>query len=339
MANRILHVDPSFTLLMADCAFQAYAVLPPKPPALAPLIVPPSGYSVVGQWNGRNPGYFFDNVEPYGFIFQNDTDKGEYIFSFRGTVTKSDMYEDLFAELALFHTFKNSTPGKVHVATGFRDIYIAAVTPGGTDSMQEQLFGWLDRLKPTKLYITGHSLGSALAELFTLDLYVSLPKRKFAVRHCNFACPRVGVTSFANLYKALEAGEPEENRTVRLVNWYDEIPCLPPYIWEVAEYTHGPAYFLISFYDTANDTYVERHSMYNYWHVLQKVVHNNPQVFSGPVIGIKNAPLLSNAPDVSQTECTLFANESTKTSPEVEPAPKPEELSSRKGCLGYFSLF
>jgi len=331
MAKRTLWIEPKFTLLMADSAYQAYAILPPKPPKPVPVVIPPKGFSLVGHWSGKNPGIFYDTVEPYGVIFQNDNDKGEVIFSFRGTVTVADMEADIFVTSSLFKPYQNTTPRNVHVASGFKDIYSTPVTPGGSDSMQQQLMQWIDKLKPTSVLITGHSLGSALAEIFNLDLYVSFPERSFVTRHCNFACPRVGAESFASLYRDYEAGKRDADRTMRIVNWYDKIPCLPP---QMLDFHHGPEYFLIAFYDTKNDTYVERHSMVNYWHVLQVVVNQPNQVFDGMVKGINDAPLRSIILTRFDTECSWLSDDVSD-----EPHQKKEDLSKRKGCLGFFGLF
>jgi len=329
MANRTFWIEPNFTLLMANCAYQAYGTLPPAPPVVAP-----DGYSVVGQWTGKNPGIFSDTVEPYGVIFQNDHHKGEVIFAFRGTVSVADMEADIFVTSSLFESHQHTPPRHVHIASGFKDIYTNPVTPGGSDSMQQQLMYWLDTLKPTSVLITGHSLGSALAEIFNLDIYVSLPERTFVTRHFNFACPRVGAESFASLYRDYEAGKREADRTLRIVNWYDKIPCLPP---EILDFHHGPEYFLIEFYDINNDTYVERHSMVNYWHVLRVVVHQPNQVYYGIVNGIDNASLQSSIPNASERACSWSSSENVNDKPHQKE--RKDELSKRKGCLGFFGLF
>lgn len=305
MPNRITPIDPNLTLLLAQCANEAY--YPSRHS-------PPPGYVYVTQWTGRNPSYFGGDVEPYGMVFRGNTPAtaSEFIFAFKGTATWWDAWEDIFINKTTFIAYQNSSPSnQVEVADGFFDVYSTDVTSGGNNSMQNQLFNLLNYYKPSKLQITGHSLGSALAELFTLDLHVSLPSLPFTVQHYNFACPRVGGADFAALYNSLESSEPKADETIRVVNYYDEIPCLP---FQDLGYLHGPSYFLCSFKKVTDwphlPHYVVRHSMYNYWQVLKQVMSNPNQTYAGPVTGLNNISLESFAPPANAVECpAIFADE------------------------------
>lgn len=321
MANRIHRVDPAFTLLTAYCANEAYVVLN------NPVATPPEGYSFVETFTGRNPSYLDNSVERYGFIAQNNSNHGEYIIAFRGTDSMIDRWEDLFAEKAHFTPYREQVPENIEVAAGFMDIYSSAVTAGESDSMQDQLFQFIGRVKPTSLIITGHSLGSSLAELFTLDLYTTKLIENLTIKHYNYACPRVGNAHFARLYNSLES-LPNANRTIRFVNYWDEIPCLP---FADLGYEHGSEYFLIAFYEKGADIphYLIRHSMYNYWHVLQKGVNNVPQGYQGDLTGYEGVLLESTIPEASKKECDSSFPEDTEQS----------ELETKRGCLNFLGIF
>ncbi|MEM1324803.1 MAG: NAD(P)-binding protein [Bacteroidota bacterium] len=298
MPNRIMHVDAELTLLLAYCANEAY-YYPPKS-------VPP-GYEYVTHWTGRNPSIFGGDVETYGLVFKGNIPAtiGNYIFTFKGTATFWDAYEDIFADYTPFIAYRNSSKqNQVEVADGFNSIYSTDTTSGGHDSMQKQLFGLLDQYKPKRLMITGHSLGSALAELFTLDLLISFPNLDFTVQHYNFACPRVGTAGFAHLYNELTQSSSKVQATIRIVNDKDIIPCVP---FTIMDYKHGPDYFLCSFKerDAILPHFTVRHSIYNYFQVLLQVMHHPNQVYNGPVRGYHHVPLESYAPAAHLTECSL----------------------------------
>lgn len=303
MATRIFSVDSSLTSLTADCALLAYDVLD------HPKLVLPLGLNFVQLFTGRNPSYFKNSVENYGFIASVTAEPDTYLIAFRGTDSYMDIYEDIFAEHADFVPYRNTVNSGVEVAAGFMGVYSSPVTKGGNDSMQNQLFDFISEKKPKNIIITGHSLGSSLAELFSLDVRVSTPS--LGVRHYNYACPRTGNAAFANLYNHLEASLSKRYRTVRMVNYWDEIPCLP---FELMGYKHGPDYFLIAFFkhgSVLKADYGIQHSMYNYRAVLDLAIKNNPQGCFGTVVGYKSTFLHSDIPDLSRSECQIRFDEST----------------------------
>ena len=79
-------------------------------------------------------------------------------------------------------------------------------------------------LKPSAqpLFVTGHSLGGALAIIAAERL-----RREMKIEACaiyTFGAPRVGSASFAGSYNACGLG----NRTYRLIHGLDIVPTLPP---------------------------------------------------------------------------------------------------------------
>jgi len=72
------------------------------------------------------------------------------------------------------------------------------------------------------LFITGHSLGGALAVIAAARLHRELKIDATAIY--TFGAPRVGSAAFANTYNGCGLGE----RTYRLIHGLDIVPTLPP---------------------------------------------------------------------------------------------------------------
>lgn len=314
MSQRVNNVNDTSALLLAECAFKAYKTDAPP--------IAPDGYRFIQYWWGRNPFYFrIGDDEKFGVIFQNTLRESEYIFAFKGTVTDYDWLEDarfLFKSDFNYYNGNSLDPegsvnysGDVKVAYGFNAIYTTQ-TKNGHGSMQQQLFDFIQNNNVTSLGITGHSLGSALAELFTLDLNHYLlqnPERSLPYLHYNFACPRVGNASFANTYNVLEQSKMP---TLRLVNYKDEVPCLPTNLFD---YYHGPDYFMFAFeWDVSEghklrhpiEVVETRHSMYNYWQVLKEVIFAPNPHYPAFITGYKDHRLKCTIPDSSITECQIL---------------------------------
>ena len=298
MPTRIFQTPHSDTLLLAECALLAYDENTiPKPPA---------GYKFVKEWKGIDPLSEDKKgvVENYGIIFQNTSDPTTYIFAFRGTAGKYDILEDLkFLEMVPFQYYKNTPGPKAPAAKGFSQVYTTKIS-ATEGSMQEQLFQFLEQNTVNKLYITGHSLGSALSELFNLDLnnYIAQGHlSKIPLVHINFACPRVGGEEFAKAYVNLDKSN--SFKTIRVVNWQDFIPCEPK-ISLVGGYYHGPDYYL-TYFDLDNHKLPDieaRHSIYNYLHVLTKQFGGSP---SGTLTGYQNKKIYYWTPSKGYKECQI----------------------------------
>lgn len=121
------------------------------------------------------------------------------VLAFRGT--EKD-FRDIKTDLdARFYT--NSDGTKVH--NGFRDAYAL---------IKDQVTEAVNELKDYKLYITGHSLGGALALIATRDL------NSDCISACyTFGSPRVG---------SVEFGEDIKPPIYRVVNAADAVPHVPP---------------------------------------------------------------------------------------------------------------
>lgn len=313
-------IDQSLALTLAAAANAAYPTVSYTPPNPPPDPTPPSGYDFVQFWWGKDPSYIFGgDQEVYGAIFRgNETgNKNTVILAFKGTNSKWDAYEDIWAERVSFSFHDAPSAGTdVHVAAGFADIYVADSSAGG-GTMQAQLYSYLsdNHQSIDKLYITGHSLGSSLAELFTMDLRNSMKQNavswNFEVYHYNYACPRVGNESFVSFYNDLEASLPAAQQTVRFVNYFDFVPCLPPAT--ILDYKHGPAYFLFSFEWNVKwywkvihpvKVVMTRHSVANYETVLREVAFKADTNYPAIITGYEGRSLYCPKTGKDVKECT-----------------------------------
>ena len=161
----------------------------------------PQGYQPIKNIEAKALG----KTELFGFIIESPED---IVVAFRGTDSDSDIIADLEFLQVLFFLVPDA--GKTHA--GFTFIYFTC---------HNQLIDTLHELPADKtLYITGHSLGAALATLNALDVSANTDFKQIVM--CNFASPRVGNPDFVGKYNS------RLTNSVRFVNVYDVIPMLPP---------------------------------------------------------------------------------------------------------------
>jgi len=167
--------------------------------------IKPDHYELVGAIVTSELGIENDH---YGFVL---TSPNNTILAFRGSSTSIDWVYDFIAQQTEYLPAKNA--GQTH--KGFSDIYY---------TLRQQVIELLSQCDSDKpLYITGHSLGGALATLAALDIAVNTPFRKIIVY--TFGAPRVGDPAFVRAY----------NYTVpihwRFQNKYDIVPHLPTLVY------------------------------------------------------------------------------------------------------------
>lgn len=251
-------IDRAQALLLIDASIQAYNAYDPRDPSAcaAAAVTPPAGYDFVECWTGVD-AYFFGKerrAESFGVVLRSQAAPYTYVFAFRGTDSLVDAIEDaaFFEGKDAFVPYGAAAAPDPHalVARGFWSVYTAG--DGSTLSMQAQLFALLDKYRNSsrplgRLLVTGHSLGAALAVLFTLDLAFS-PHRALPSLNYNYACPRVGNGAFARLYDAQSPQQQPATRTLRVQNTYDLVPCNPPSFWPF-DYAHVGDAYLVAFYD------------------------------------------------------------------------------------------
>lgn len=153
---------------------------------------------------------------PFGFIVQRELENGlpGIFIVFRGTLTKDEWLDNLkFRQEAFFVGNKNLG----RVSRGFQKIY----TEGANDeTLANTVITTLETVPAnSQIFVTGHSLGAALATLCALHISQSgLNKQPILY---TFASPRVGDPKFADAFnKSLTA--------YRIANSEDFVVNVPP---------------------------------------------------------------------------------------------------------------
>lgn len=145
--------------------------------------------------------HFFDVLDTQAFIMQNER---AMVLAFRGTASIRDWMTDADIQLV------NGPAGKVH--DGFQC---------GLNAVWRYMWNFLDvRRGQRGLWITGHSLGAALATLATAKL--RLEKKHPVNGLYTFGSPRVGNEEFAQSFENDFGG-----RAFRFVNNNDIVPRVP----------------------------------------------------------------------------------------------------------------
>jgi triacylglycerol lipase len=159
----------------------------------------PKGYKLLANVKANAIGI----REWFGFILES---KKSVIIAFRGTDSNPDWIVDAEVSQVPFPYTKET----FFVHEGFSSIY---------QSCRDDIIDTLEQIPlKKKVYVTGHSLGAAIATLCAFDL----SEHGFNVSLYNFASPRVGDPEFT---KAFEQSVQE---SYRFVNIYDIVPLLPP---------------------------------------------------------------------------------------------------------------
>ncbi len=127
----------------------------------------------------------------------------------KGTDSLMDVFEDLNFEMTTFSTTSGDF-GKVH--RGFYDEFI---------NLKVELLR-ANMNQCSKIVITGHSMGAAIATL--MGLYCSVIIRK-PVEVYTFGSPKVGDTTFVNAF------DKYVSKSYRYVNGGDPVPFLPNTCW------------------------------------------------------------------------------------------------------------
>lgn len=146
-------------------------------------------------------------------------DPDAIIIAFRGTQESSiqNWIEDLFWK-QLDIDYPGMSDAMVH-----RGFYYAY----HNTTLRPAILNALERAKKvygdTKIIVTGHSMGGAMASFCGLDLVVNQNAQDVQVM--TFGQPRVGNAAFASYYNKLVPN------TIRVTNSHDMVPHLPPYYY------------------------------------------------------------------------------------------------------------
>ena len=273
--TNIKETDQARVLLLINASLQAYQAFDEATPQVCQVkkIEAPEGYELVESWSGVDSVFGDDKrIECYGVVFRSRAAPYRYIFAFRGTSSFLGILDDLGAEKSKFEPYEQrvALPDGLLVEAGFHSVYVES--DAQVPSMQQQLFALIDRFQASEqpineLLITGHSLGSALCELFTLDIALSRPKLRAI--NVNYACPRVGNASFVEFYQSQAAQQQAETRTLRVQNTFDKVPLVP---LKEMDFAHISPAYLIAFHKEGwlgKLNFIDCHSSENYSAVLQ----------------------------------------------------------------------
>lgn len=168
------------------------------------------------------------DIPIFGMMSKNKDDNNSIFISFRGTQTKSEWMSDFNMKQQIFKNIsnintnnqipiillgkdsKNEDP-KVH--SGFLKLYL---------KFRKNILSTLDKYKNiNNLYITGHSLGAAIAVIAALDINNHY-KGNYNINVITFAGPRIGNITFANIIN-----DSKKISLQRIVNNCDIIPQTP----------------------------------------------------------------------------------------------------------------
>lgn len=152
--------------------------------------------------------------KPFGFALASR--KGDhYIVAFRGTQDLDDWFTDADAfQVGLSRRLGGDAPGldQARVHQGFQLLAI---------SLSREVCAAAERFKAkVPVYVTGHSLGGAVAALTALMLKTHMKRPE--VRLYSYAAPRVGDPAFVSAYNTLLPS------SYRVVNLADVVPLVPP---------------------------------------------------------------------------------------------------------------
>lgn len=260
------YLDPTLTLALAVASKAAYDYYSGAP------VTPPPGYVQVDAWTGWDSFLLGGSEEKYGLVFQSSTQPGTLIFAFRGTDSDLDAWEDAHFLTVPFVPTKGTIAGTPQVSSGFYGIY-NDIGGGMAASMRQQVFALLAKYQPTQVFVTGHSLGAALCQLFSLDLAISQPTTQLNI---NFASPMVGTDSWRAAYEStIPAAE-----SIRAYNYWDYVPSLPPSAFGYRSVGCG---FSTAFHVQAEwfPHELSRHSIVNLTTVLGHALPLTPQQWTG----------------------------------------------------------
>ena len=267
-----VHLDPDLTEACVTGSLAAYSDFGKKP------FNSPKGFKCVHRFTGWDS--LVDrsgDAERFGLIFQSVADPSTYMVAFRGTDSLMDAYEDAWFDTVDFQPYDvQGFPAGVEVSLGFYSVY-TDTGAGVATPMQGQVFEFLDKAQPapTKVIITGHSLGAAVANLFMLDYSASRPSVHTV--SVTLASPRTGKSAFRKVYDQTYGLTP---RTFRIANQFDWVPSLPPNT--ILGYEHVGQRFLVAFYlEHGLDTDIlSRHSLLNYQTVLVNAMTQPNQIWA-----------------------------------------------------------
>lgn len=196
---------------------------------------------------GANYDKFIDTGwDTQCFVAANDTD---VVVAFRGT----ESIKDWVTDCKFFRRKVGGFPGEIH--DGFGDAFYASC-----QQLREALW---DVMQNRRIWVTGHSLGGALATLAAYDIV----RGGKEISGCyTFGQPRVGNPEFASNY---DSNPVLRLRTFRLVHENDIVPRVPGLL---IGYRHcGRELFLDSFGHVDVDPSIRKKLLSDVWGIAAEL--------------------------------------------------------------------
>jgi hypothetical protein len=224
---------------------------------------PPMSYSasIWGQtWS--LPSYF----EPFAFVAYSA--QGSIYLVARGSETDADWIDDFDLSQTAYSLVSGF--GKVHA--GFMSIY-AGMSPfvlAAINRALQQL-----GVNAKALYITAHSLGSALSTLAVPDVIANsqLNLSKVSLAHYPLASPRVGDPDFCYQYNY------QKIPTFRIIDTEDVVPDLPPSVVPLLGYIYKHIGLEVSYTAQYNSDAGNHDHKNSYYYALK-----HPTQPEGPIV-------------------------------------------------------
>lgn len=176
-------------------------------------------------------------VPPTGPAFGaawRDKTNGVLVLAFRATVTHTEIQDDLMASQIDFdtgHFVSEPVPTSADFSVAGEGPYVHSGFFRVLERYKNAVFETLSTHKPRVLYITGHSLGGAMATLLTVSVAEAIDEGVTSVSSIQslvgyvFGTPRVGNATFNTKMQ-----NPRITAFWRVVNKADNIQDLPMYV-------------------------------------------------------------------------------------------------------------
>jgi predicted lipase len=161
---------------------------------------------------------------PFYFIAHDPTDNS-IVVAHEGT----DVHELLsiandaaFGLVPVNQTNFPGAPASAQVHQGFQETFQRT-----NDGVLAGVKAALASTGATKVAVTGHSLGAAIASMDTAMLRLALPK-EITITAATFGLPRVGNQAWADFIDATIGGSGDTSVFAHVSNQHDPVPSVPP---------------------------------------------------------------------------------------------------------------
>eukprot|EP01083_Nonionella_stella_P129377 392596_1 len=197
------------------------------------LVVPVVAREAVGTFTEYKFDISFDDLGTHRVVVGLDDVNEAIVVTFRGT-ENNEQYIGYLRHC--FIDWDKSSLAQLKSDLGVsHDVHMFQIISNAYDELKSEFYSYVQELIAAypeyQIFITGHSLGGALAAIFTLDLYADYynndtPLDKTKMKVYTYGQPRVGNDGFAALMNELFDYE-----YYRVVHSKDPISVVPPWLF------------------------------------------------------------------------------------------------------------